>query len=106
MAHYYTISARAVTKGEFAAELGPIRYVRTPEKQLPKPEHEITVKQWLEAVRDLADGKADQVVSDGGDVLIFVHGYHNDARVIRDRQLQLSRDLAAEGWSGVVASFG
>ena len=105
MADYYTISARAVKKGEFAAEPGPIRYLKTPEKQLPNPEHEITVKQWLEAVRDLADGKADQVVSDGGDVLIFVHGYNNDAKVIRDRQLQLSKDLAAEGWSGVVASF-
>jgi esterase/lipase superfamily enzyme len=105
MASYYTISARAVKKGEFAAEPGPIRYLKTPEKELPAPKHEISVKQWIVEVRDVADGKADEVVSDGGDVLIFVHGYNNDAAVIRNRQLKLAKDLATEGWSGVVASF-
>ncbi len=105
MGHYYTISARAVKKGEFKPEPGPIRYLKSPDKQLPKPSHEITVKQWLEEVRDSADGKADEAVSDGGSVLIFVHGYNNDPKVIRDRQMQLTKDLTAEGWRGVVASF-
>lgn len=105
MAHYYTISARTVKKGAFLPDPGPVRYLKTPEKELPSPKHEISIKQWLTEVRDIADGKADEVVSEGGDVLIFVHGYNNDATVIRDRQLRLSKDLAAEGWSGVVASF-
>lgn len=105
MADYYTISARDVKKGDFVPEPGTVRYLRVPEKQLPKPDHEIAVKQWITEVRDLADGKADEVVSDGGDVVVFVHGYNNDAKVIRDRQQQVSKDLAAEGWSGVVVSF-
>lgn len=105
MADYFTISARLVKKGEFAAEPGPIRYLRTPANQLPKPEHEISAKVWIDAVRNLADGDADQAVSLGGDVLIFVHGYNNDSKVIRDRQLQLAGDLESEGWRGVVASF-
>jgi esterase/lipase superfamily enzyme len=38
-------------------------------------------------------------------VLIFVHGYNNDANVIRNRQLQLAKDLRAEQWEGIVISF-
>jgi esterase/lipase superfamily enzyme len=105
MAHYYTISARAVRKGEFEPEPGTIRYLKSPQKELPKPAHEISAKKWIEEVRDLADGQADCKVSKGGDVVIFVHGYNNDARVIRDRQLQLAKDLGAEQWHGVVVSF-
>ena len=105
MAEYYVISARNVKKGEFEAEPGKIRYLKVPESELPKPAHEIPVKQWIEEVRDLADGKADRTISEGGDVLIFVHGYNNDTQVIRDRQLQLTKDFAAEQWRGVVISF-
>jgi pimeloyl-ACP methyl ester carboxylesterase len=105
MAHYYTISAREVKKGEFQAEPGPLRYLKSPQKELPKPAHEITPKAWIEEVRDIADGKGDGLVAEAGDVLIFVHGYNNDAKVIRDRQLQLTKDLAAEQWHGVVVSF-
>jgi pimeloyl-ACP methyl ester carboxylesterase len=105
MAHYYTISARAVKKGAFTDEPGPIRYLKSPRTELPKRSHEISGKTWIGEVRDLADSKADAVVSDGGDVLIFVHGYNNDAKVIRDRQLQLAKDLGAEQWCGVVVSF-
>jgi pimeloyl-ACP methyl ester carboxylesterase len=94
MAHYYTISARAVKKDEFTAEPGPIRYLKSPRTELPKAAHEISGKTWIGEVRDLADSKADAVVSDGGDVLIFVHGYNNDAK-----------DLGAEQWCGVVVSF-
>ena len=105
MADYFTISARNVKHGDFVGEPGPVRYLQTPANQLPKPAHEISAKQWIESVRSLADGDAEQAVSLGGDVLIFVHGYNNDAKVIRDRHLQLARDLKSEGWRGVVASF-
>jgi len=96
-------SARDVKKGEFKAEPGPILYLKVPQKELPKPAHKIAPKAWIEEIRDLADGKADGKV--GGDVLIFVHGYNNDPKVIRDQQLQLGKDLAAEQWRGVVVSF-
>lgn len=105
MSSYYVISARNVKKGEFEAEPGKVRYLKVPVKELPAPGHEIPVKQWILEVRDLADGKADQTIAEGGDVLVFVHGYNNDAQVIRNRQLQLAKDLAGEKWRGVVVSF-
>lgn len=105
MAHYYTISAREVKKGEFKAEPGPIRYLKSPQKDAPTPAHEMSAKEWINEVRDLADGKADGKFAEAGDVLIFVHGYNNDAKVIRSRQLQLAKDLGAEQWRGVVISF-
>ena len=105
MAHYYTISARKVRKTEFKPEPGPIRYLKSPGNEVPKPAHELSVSTWMQEVRDLADGRADGALADGGDVLIFVHGYNNDAKVIRDRQLQLAKDLTAEQWRGVVISF-
>lgn len=105
MAYCYTISARKKKDGRFVAEPGPIRYLKSPSSQVPAPHHEIPAARWIEEVRDLADGDADQTVSRGGDVLVFVHGYNNDEKTVRDRQLQLAADLAAEGWRGVVASF-
>lgn len=105
MAHYYTISARQVKKGQFKAEPGVIRYLKSPEKELPKPADAIPAKTWLQEVRDLADGQADGNTADGGDVLIFIHGYNNGPEVIRGRQLQLAKDLRAEQWKGVVVSF-
>lgn len=105
MADYYMLSARSVKKGEFEAEPGRARYLKVPEDELPRPTHEIAVRQWIEEVRDLADGKADGKFTEGGDVLVFIHGYNNDAQVIRDRQLQLTKDFAAEQWRGVVVSF-
>ncbi|PAW69063.1 MAG: hypothetical protein B9S34_00010 [Opitutia bacterium Tous-C1TDCM] len=56
-------------------------------------------------MRDAADGIADSRVSEGGDVVIFIHGYNNSPQVISERQKFLSEDLAAEGFSGVVISF-
>lgn len=105
MADYYVISARNVRKGEFEAEPGRVRYLKVPEAELPKPSHEIAVKDWIAEVRDRADGQADKQIAAGGDVLVFVHGYNNDAQVIRDRQLQFAKDLAAEQWRGIVTSF-
>lgn len=105
MADYYVISARNVKKGAFEPEPGKVRYLKVPERTLPAPAHEIAPGEWLDAVRDLADGKSDKSFTEGGEVLVFVHGYNNDAQVIRDRQQQLGKDLAAERWKGVVVSF-
>ena len=105
VADYYVISARNVKKGTFEAEPGKVRYLKVKDDELPSPADEIPVKQWMEEVRDLADGRADQKVAEGGDVLVFIHGYNNDAQAIRDRQLRLGLDLAAEQWRGVVVSF-
>lgn len=48
---------------------------------------------------------ADNRVSDGGDVLIFIHGYNNTIETVTKRQRYLQEDLAAEGFHGLVVSF-
>jgi len=105
MSDYFVISARDVRKGAFRAEPGRLRYLRVPASALPEPAHEVPVKAWFQEVRDLADGMPDSTVSEGGQVLIFVHGYNNDAQVIRQRQQRLAEDLGTEQWRGVVVSF-
>jgi esterase/lipase superfamily enzyme len=101
----YVICARDVSKGEFVAEPGKLRYLKVPAKTLAKPEHALPVEQWATEVRDLADGLADKTIGPNGDVLIFVHGYNNDADVIRRRQMRLQKDMHTAGWKGVVISF-
>lgn len=105
MTSYFVISARAVKKGKFIAEPGRLRYLKVPTGSLPSIQHELPTKAWFQEVRDLADGMPDGTVSDGGHVLVFVHGYNNDIDVISKRQLQLAKDLSAENWRGVVVSF-
>ena len=107
MEHNYLISTRAVKNGQFIAEPGKVRFLKATDQPdvLPTPDDEIGVKQWVEEVRDIADGIADSRVSDGGDVLIFIHGYNNTLDTIIKRQRYLKEDLAAEGFRGLVISF-
>jgi len=102
---YFVISARAVARGRFTAEPGPVRYLEVPRQATPAPAHELTAARWIAKVRDRADGRADGSTGALGDVLIFVHGYNNDLPIIRKRQLRLADDLEAEGWHGLVVSF-
>jgi esterase/lipase superfamily enzyme len=103
----YLICTREVKKGRFVAEPGKVRFLKVKDQPgvLPTPDDEINVKQWVEEVRDRADGIADSRVCDGGDVLIFIHGYNNTLDVITKRQRYLKEDLAAEGFKGLVISF-
>ncbi|MCE9594372.1 MAG: alpha/beta hydrolase [Planctomycetes bacterium] len=105
MADQYVICARDVSKGAFVAEPGKLRYLKVPAKTLAAPEHALPVEQWVTEVRDIADGMADQTIGKSGDVLIFVHGYNNDADVIRRRQMRLQKDMQNVGWKGIVISF-
>lgn len=107
MTHNYLICTRAVVKGKFVPEPGKPRFLKTKSQSgiLPTPADEISVKQWADEIRDLADGMADNRVSDGGDVLIFIHGYNNTIETVTKRQRYLQEDLAAEGFHGLVVSF-
>lgn len=107
--HYYVMSSRRV-KGKGAAavfepEPGTVRFLRVPAGETYKPQHEMNASEWFEMVRDQADGEADSRVTDGGDVLVFIHGYNNKPEVVAQRQRYLIEDLGAEGFSGVVVSF-
>lgn len=103
----YSICTRAVKNGEFISEPGNVRYLKSPREEVTRahPSHEIGAGEWIKEVRDLADGIADSRVSEGGDILIFIHGYNNTLESIARRQRYLSEDLAAEGFKGVVIAF-
>ena len=107
MNYDYSICTRAVHDGAFNNEPGKVRYLKSPRQDgvKPHPAHEISVSAWVQEVRDLADGIADSRVCDGGDVLVFVHGYNNTLETIARRQRYLTEDLAAEGFKGLVISF-
>lgn len=102
----YVICARELKGGQFTAEPGPLTYLRVPrDEPAARPAMQITQKRWVREVRDAADGLADEQINPEGDILIFVHGYNNDIRIIMKRQRRLQDDMAAEGWRGVVVAF-
>ncbi len=109
MSHSYVMSSRRVAgrgaAAVFEAEPGKMRFLKVPAGEVYRPAHEISPAVWFQEVRDAADGIADSRVSDGGDVVIFIHGYNNSPQVISERQKFLSEDLAAEGFSGMIVSF-
>jgi len=107
MKYNYSICVRGIKNGQFNFEPGKARYLKVPRKAgvIPTPQHEINVSTWVQEVRDQADGMADNRVSDGGDVLLFVHGYNNTLETITTRQRYLAEDLSAEGFKGLVISF-
>ena len=101
----YILSARKIRNGQFIAEPGKPRFLKSPGRRNPIPGHEITRNQWIDEVRDVADGQGDDRVSNVGDILIFVHGYNNSAEIIRQRHEALQKTLAAKKWKGLVVSF-
>src|SRR5262245_11659558 len=107
----YVITARAVRQGAFVADPGPVKFLRVPaDVNVPTPDLAATSKtdinNWMKEVQGLADGDQNPLsISPTGDVLIFVHGYNNDLDIIMKRQRQLTADLTAEGWRGVVIAF-
>jgi esterase/lipase superfamily enzyme len=105
----YVISARAVTgkgaKAKFTNEPGTPNFLRVPEGEVYRPVHAISTTDWINEVRDAADGLADSRVSEDGDVLFFIHGYNNTPDIISTRQRFLTEDLKAEGFHGIVVSF-
>jgi esterase/lipase superfamily enzyme len=107
MDYDYSICTREVKDDTFTNEPGKVRYLKSPRREgsRPDPSHEVSVGTWLEEVRDRADGMADSRVTEGGDVLVLVHGYNNTLETIARRQRYLSEDLAAEGFSGLVIAF-
>lgn len=102
----YVLCARKIKGGEFSAEPGKVRYLKVPRgAEASSPDHETKVDEWMANVADAADGRADGQISESGDVVIFVHGYNNDSKIILQRHRQLQQDLTAEGWRGIVVTF-
>ena len=46
----YLISARKLRRGNFSAEPGPTRFLKSPDDEVPVPTHAIRRKRWVEEV--------------------------------------------------------
>lgn len=103
----FVISARRVKAGKFQAEPGPSLFLEVPDGSLPRPDHQAKrTDAWVKRVRRRAVwGKDARTGRERGDIVVFIHGYNNDARIIMARHRQLEADLAGAGFKGVVLSF-
>ena len=101
----YVICTRRLRKERFEAEPGSARYLRVPDGRDPLPGDGISRAVWFREVRDRADGAADNRIDPAGDVLVFIHGYNSDQRLVMRRHRRLQADLWVEGFRGLVVSF-
>lgn len=107
MAEQFVMCARAVKNRVFIAEPGPSRFLLVPEGELPAPAHEVKKPIWFKKLRQAAtwgrDARDEQLAR--GDLLVFVHGYNNDQKIVMARHAQLKKDLSAAGFRGEILSF-
>ncbi len=105
----YIISTRnaSLKNNTFGNEPGPSRFLSVPGNQLPKPGHQMkSVRDWEKKVMEDALPGADAGTNHPvGDIVIFIHGYNNDAKAIMWRHRRLKTDLAKQGYKGTVISF-
>jgi len=102
----YLITARNIRRGQFGDEPGLARFLKVPGNRLPKPEHRISRKDWVDAVMDRGHTYQDpHTGEDCGDIVVFVHGYNTSPGDLMRRHRQLERDLPASGYRGAFVSF-
>lgn len=102
----FLISARRIKNAVFSAEPGPVRFLKVPSNQLPKPSHAIPRSEWVDRVlQDAHAGKEDRSDDQCGNILVYVHGYNNDSKSLMWRHRRLQTDLSAQGFTGSVVSF-
>ena len=102
----YLITTRKLRRGDFTAEPGPTRFLKSPTDELPVPSHAIARRKWVDEVLTLAHTYQDpHTGEDCGDIVVFVHGYNNSPADTIERHRQLQRDLADAGFKGAFVSF-
>jgi esterase/lipase superfamily enzyme len=107
----YVITCRRVQHDAFEAKTGPVRFLKVPaDAATATPANAVqgagAIAQWVDEVINLSAAQPNpNSISPEGDILAFVHGYNNDLPAILRRQRQLTANLQAAGWRGLVISF-
>jgi pimeloyl-ACP methyl ester carboxylesterase len=104
----YWISLRKVSGGAFAddVELGPARYLRVPDGEVPLPRHQISQAQWVkEIIGSFAPDPQDLASGPTGDILFFVHGYNDSIEDVNQRHGLIQSGLTTNGFPCRVISF-
>lgn len=112
MSDDFVMCARAVKGGEFISEPGRSVYLQVPNtSDAPLPEHKINPGEWVKKLRESAvwrfpeDDPDPNRAKERGDILVFVHGYNSDQKIVMKRHRRLKNDLAVLGYKGAVMSF-
>lgn len=108
MTNYFVMCARAIVNGAFTPEPGPTQLLLVPEGERPSPKYAAKKPDtWYKKLRAAATWGKDSRNRDldRGDVLIFVHGYNTDQKIMMDRHAQLKHDLTESGYKGEIVSF-
>jgi esterase/lipase superfamily enzyme len=96
MDHVFT--ARGIVQGHFGTDPGPTRYLAVPSGTAdPRPTHQVTRRAFFDRIVGEVGLK--------GDVLIYIHGFNNDATAMLTRHRLIRAGLEAEGYRGAVVSF-
>ena len=83
----YLMTARSVTDAKFDDEPGDVQFLRVARSaQTYAPSDAAAgngdLQAWVDEVVGLADGDENpNSISPAGDILVFVHGYNNDAKI-------------------------
>ena len=101
----YVICARDVKGKNFGSEPAPSSYLVVPDGAQPRPskDHLLDQKKW--AVKVMAEARKGVPANGEGHILVFVHGYNNDQKIVMERHRRLRDDLKAANFPGVVVSF-
>lgn len=104
----YWISLRKVSGGAFVddVELGPVRYLRIPDGEVPLPRHQITATQWVkEIIGTFTPDPVDPTQGPTGDILFFVHGYNDSIADVDRRHELIQAGLTTNNFPCRVISF-
>ncbi len=104
----YWISLRKISGGAFVddIELGPARYLRIPDGEVPLPQHQIPLTQWVkEIIGTFAPDPQDPAKGPTGDILFFVHGYNDTIADVDQRHELIQAALTPNTFPCRVISF-
>lgn len=101
----YWISVRQIQGDKFTnkPDLGSTRYLKIPDGEVPKPAHQIPVKQWVQEIVGLFEKNSDDQPT--GDILFFVHGYNDLIDEVDQRHKLLQAGLTENNFFCPVLSF-
>lgn len=103
----HVFCARNVKNGVFGSDPGTTRFLAVPPAaKSHDPSHTVTRRQWFDAV--LAEAKSGVNAATGrdvGDIMLYVHGFNTDLKVMLDRHRRIRKGLESLGYGGAVVSF-
>lgn len=101
----FVMSARTVKGGGFGDEPDRTRYLSVPQGKTPRPAHAMKQREWADAVVAAATSDVNTDGVRSGDILLFVHGFNNQPKIVIERHRSLRQDLETLGFTGAVVSF-